>query len=211
MKFLMKSIFYLFIISPIMLFSQDTTTYRVSRIEISSLSNLLFFPLESRPQIFLSTNIYFSHKHNDYGITYSRNLIPGRFDEHIYNNFYGVDSGGGFLEQGIRFSYRRVLFERGKVAYNSKLSLNIGLTYLWGKVPYTYLRSPGRSLYAVREKGLILGSGISWYKRITGPVWFTSVMDGGIRFVSMKKNKMSLADSRKFFNYYMGAGLAFRF
>jgi len=207
----MKSILYLFIISPLLIFAQDTTTSRLNRIEIGSLSNLIFFPVESRPQVFLSTNIYFSHKQNDYGVAYSRSLIPGSFNDHVYNDLYGVDSGGGFLEQGLKLSYRRALYEGRKRAYNSKIALNIGITYLWGKVPYAYLSSPGTYLYAVREKGAIISSGISWYKRIIGPVWFTAGMDGGIRLLSMKKNELSLTNSRKFFNYYLSAGLAFRF
>lgn len=201
-----KSVLYLFILSPLLLFSQDTTINKVKGIEINSSSNLLFFPLVSRPQLFIATGLYYCGKKNDLGISYFATLLP-KFDDN--DKIYGVDSGYGFADRGIKLTYRRVIAEDRK--FKNRFMFQCGIAYLWGKLSYDNLRSPGRALYPIKNRGVILSSGMFWYRRITGPIWFTSVMDGGIRLVSMQKNELSLADSRKFFNYYMGAGLAFRF
>lgn len=193
------------LLSPSLLFGQDSTVH-ASKFEFGATATVGATSLVRRYQVSIATSFFYCIKKNCVGLTYSSSVYP-KFDDN--DKIYAVDSGYGFSNHSLKLSYSRVLFEDHKM--RNRLTLNVGATYLWGKLPYDFLLSPGVRVYAEADKGAIFSSGFTYYKKISGILWLTSSVDAGVRFISMKKDQLSLSDSKKTFNYYLGPGLAFRF
>lgn len=148
----------------------------------------------------------FSYNHKNNAI-FIQGITPfierGRFFCDCQN--YISDTGRSHYEYGIRMGYRKFLLNKSR----SKLTINIGATYLWGKIPYEVKRPhSGGGLYIVRDKGLILSSGITYSKKIYRPLFITTGIDVGIRFVN-NENKISITNSRTFTSLQLSIGLSY--
>lgn len=152
----------------------------------------------------LQFSLSYNHKNNGILIQGITPFIDrGRFYCDCQN--YISDTGRSHYEYGIRLGYRKFLLNK----LRSKLTVNTGATYLWGKIPYDVKRPhSGSGLYIVRDRGLILSTGLTYLKQVYKPLYITTGIDVGVRFIN-NKNKISIANSRTFTNLQVSIGLSY--